>query len=278
MRIAKDSSKNRKIALFRHRPRAPTDKDWLALRTSQAWIEVGLSLHNLLKRAVSIVCTEEAAGTADRHIRQHEIETHPEGRRLIQGNRIRDSRDHFSDENTHLMNRLLLVSSEDSQSLLYGFLGNPDIHKVLDPDDGILPLCLNAQAELIDSWSSGNGGRWSVLHDLRPDFQRSPDLIRAARKFTCTLHSSFIKSFCDECYGIDLLSLFPLISGKSSRLEQMVTAREFIQRRCCHFKLGGKNVVDLAQSRADVLTSPPIVAVVKAAIDQVNHGGREPRN
>jgi hypothetical protein len=260
----------KKIALLRHRARPPTDKDWLALRTAQCWSEIGLSLHGMLRRAVVEVCeAEPSQGVA---VQAHDAAAHPEGRARIQGARIKDSRNHFADPWTHVVNRIILICTEQPQHFIYELLKSPSVHSMLDPDQSLLGILLTQLTMLLDSWGDPQS-KWSLLYDLKPDAQHDDDCIHLARRYLTSMQSSVIKSFWDECYGIDPYNLYILRSAKFSPQERHQRAVEVVQFPCCAARFCGRNIIDLARSDPIRLQDKFSTATIEMVQDTADHGG-----
>jgi hypothetical protein len=261
------------VAFWRHRAKSPTDKDWLALRVAQCWTELGISLHNLLTRAMTAVCGADTRGAAEnRAVAAHDAEAHPDGRLRIQGARIKDSARFFEDPRMHRMNRLMLIAAGPSQELLYFFLKGPTIHDILDPDESGLAKCINDITGLIEGWELAEASPWSSLSDFDADWQHTSANIDLARHYMTSMQAGIVKAFWDECYSLSPFDAYPLRSSKFTEGEKVNVSNDIVNNRCCQSPYCGQRIIDLAHGRAVELRRPFVGAVLEMAQDVPDHG------
>ena len=228
----KNLNRVKKIGLLRHRPKPPNDKDWVAFRVSQAWTELGISLHSLLPRAMKRVVAHDCpqAGASD-NVPAHNVEANPDGWNRVQGARIRDTASHFADAQMHITNRLVFIASKSPHEFLYELMSEGlDIHSMMDPNDSKLAKCLNDLSTLFDTWGQP-ASEWKLLSDLMPNYQDDTDCIHLGRRYCASMMATLIKTLHDESYGLDVFLMYPLRSDKFSHQYQLDRARWLIRRK-----------------------------------------------
>lgn len=263
--------RSKKHALFRHRVRAPTQKDWTALRVSQSWTELGTGLYGLLPRGC-IRMTDDACddvGAARAAPPAHDFGARSTDFQRLTGSRLTATREHFADPATHLANIVMLVASEDIHKLLYKLMKSPSAADMLDRDTSILAQAAQELMTLINKW--GEGTKWDLLAYARPHYETDDECISMARKYSARLAAMFHRNF-GLLMTMFALASYDIICPLRSPEEKLECGRCVAERLCCHAPLCGRRALGLTGS-IQTLVGPFGQAIIDTLLRHISFGG-----